>query len=126
MVSLNMDISGDNIIIKISDNGIGISQDKISSIFEPFYTHADNDDEPYAGMGLGLTVTKHIIEVHGGNIVVTSNLDEGTSFIISLPIRKVSVAEDDLLVKNTETNYTRNRFSSLYVQLAEIINAPMQ
>lgn len=126
VVSLNMDINGDNIIIKISDNGIGIPQDKISSIYEPFYTHADNDDEPYGGMGLGLTVTKHIIEVHGGNIVVTSNVDEGTTFIISLPIRKISITEDELLVKNTDTNFTRNRFSSLYVQLAEIINTPMQ
>lgn len=66
----------------LSDNGHGIDKNKQSHIFEPFATYKKD------GTGLGLPITKQIIEAHNGSIRVFSRLDEGTSFIIALPLNQ--------------------------------------
>lgn len=76
----------DNIIIKIKDNGIGIKDQNLKKIFQPFFTTKTLGQ----GTGLGLSVTYGIVKMHRGNISVTSNSDinkgpTGTTFTISLP-----------------------------------------
>lgn len=66
--------------IKLRDTGAGIQDDIKEHIFDPFYT------TKIQGMGLGLTLTKEIIEAHGGEITVESEEGKGTSFIINLPV----------------------------------------
>lgn len=65
--------------LTITDNGCGISQEQIQRIFEPFFT------TKAMGTGLGLPVCKKIVESHGGRLLVTSTLGEGTVFTIELP-----------------------------------------
>ena len=72
----------DNIIIEVEDHGIGIPDDKLLRIFEPFYRIAQ--EEGASGTGLGLTVVKEIVEAHGGTITVTSKSGEGSKFVITL------------------------------------------
>lgn len=69
--------------IKVSDNGIGISKENLPHIFDIFFTTKGAD-----GTGLGLAVTKKIIDDHNGTIQVTSTVDIGTKFIITLPNNK--------------------------------------
>ena len=66
--------------MKIEDNGCGISPEDLSTLFHPFVTHKKE------GTGLGLTITKQIIEAHGGTISVQSTPGEGTLFTIVLPM----------------------------------------
>ena len=68
-----------NIVIRITDTGIGISEKKLGMIFTPFYTNKNR------GTGLGLAIVKNIIEEHNGSIDVQSEIGEGTTFIITLP-----------------------------------------
>jgi len=68
-----------NIVIRITDTGIGISEEKLGLIFTPFYTNKNR------GTGLGLAIVKNIIEEHNGTIDVKSAKGEGTTFIITLP-----------------------------------------
>ncbi len=68
--------------ITVSDNGIGIPKENVSKIFDPFFT----TKEIGKGTGLGLSVTFGIIEKHKGKIEVSSDLGNGTTFIVSLPI----------------------------------------
>lgn len=68
-----------SVLIIIRDNGRGISQENINQLFEPFYTAKKE------GTGLGLTTVQNIINSHGGEIDVSSELDQGTTFTISLP-----------------------------------------
>lgn len=75
-----------NVLLVISDNGSGISEENISRLFEPYFTQKRN------GVGLGLTFTLNILQAHKGNIEVTSQLGKGTSFTITFPLAQEAVA----------------------------------
>jgi signal transduction histidine kinase len=74
--------NGNFVLISITDTGKGIEERNIDKIFSPFFTTKQR------GNGLGLSEAYKIIQTHGGNIDVHSNLDKGTSFIITLPIKE--------------------------------------
>ena len=88
---LRLDFSTQNIdhtiVIKVTDNGIGIKKENLSLIFEPFSRFNTDDAHYVKGFGLGLDYVKHIVEYHKGNIKVDSELGEGTSFTVSLPLK---------------------------------------
>ena len=71
---------GDNVKIMIRDTGCGIERDKMSKIFEPYFT------TKASGTGLGLTVVYKIMKEHGGDISVESTVGEGTTFTLTLPV----------------------------------------
>lgn len=76
-----------NITFEISDTGIGMSEDQLHNIFDPF-TQADNSTTRiYGGTGLGLSITRHFCELLSGTIETKSKLDVGTTFTITLPLR---------------------------------------
>jgi signal transduction histidine kinase len=77
-------ITGDNILIEISDNGPGIPKEIISKVFEPFFTTKPGRE----GTGLGLSVCYGIIQWHQGNITVRNNARGGATFSITLPTRR--------------------------------------
>lgn len=71
-------------IIRVTDNGIGISKEEQKKIFHPFYQAADNKP----GTGIGLSIVKSIVESHNGCIEVASEVNRGSSFIVTLPIEQ--------------------------------------
>ncbi len=79
---------GDNLHINISDQGIGISEDKLQQIFEPLYRV--DKARTLRGTGLGLAIAKLVIERCGGTIYATSQIDVGTTIHITLPISETS------------------------------------
>ena len=84
----------DQAILKISDNGCGISEENISRLFEPYFTQKRN------GMGLGLAFTLNIIQGHRANIEVSSVLSQGTTFTLIFPL--INKVESDSLQKKTQ------------------------
>jgi PAS domain S-box-containing protein len=72
------------VIINIKDNGVGIPEEDIKNLFQPFY-RATNTSE-IDGTGLGLSIVKEFIEIHGGKIFLTSKLNKGTTVSVILPI----------------------------------------
>lgn len=77
--------------IAVSDSGIGIAPEDIENVFERLYQVSDVGDSLMgAGLGLGLTIAKEIVELHLGTIEVSSELGEGTTFTIYLPIDKAA------------------------------------
>ena len=72
--------------ITVEDNGIGIEEKYHKSIFDRFNQIVDEQTEVKGGSGLGLTITKHIIDMHNGEIYVESEINKGTKFTIILPV----------------------------------------
>ena len=70
----------DSIVISCTDNGCGISDDIVNTIFDPFVTYKTN------GTGLGLALSKKIIEAYGDSFIVTASDETGTVFTITLPV----------------------------------------
>ena len=74
------------VYIKVTDTGIGISSEDIDRIFEKFYRVDREETAEITGTGLGLAICKEIINMHGGTINVTSEMDKGTEMEIKLPL----------------------------------------
>lgn len=83
-VFLRLSESASKIVIEVKDTGIGMEESEISRIFERFYRVDKARSRNSGGTGLGLAIVKHIIEAHKGNIIVTSQVGEGTTFLIEL------------------------------------------
>ena len=75
----------ETVSILVKDTGIGISEKNIKTIFDKFNQVIDSNSEIKGGSGLGLTITKHLIELHNGRIDVFSEVGRGSQFIITLP-----------------------------------------
>ncbi len=83
-IRIQSGVENNQIVIRISDTGRGISPEVLPRIFDPFYTTRDVG----SGTGLGLTVCRDIFTAHGGNIEVESKLNVGTTFTIHLPLKR--------------------------------------
>jgi two-component system, NtrC family, sensor kinase len=86
----DLNLNGQAVRVTVADNGCGIRRENLQSVFEPFFT-TKND----VGTGLGLWVTRQIVEKHGGTIRVRSKVGKGTVFSVYLPVNTGATAEPD-------------------------------
>lgn len=75
----------DGIQLIVKDNGLGISEEHLSHLFERFYRSESSRTRRYGGAGLGLAITHSLVELHGGSIRVESRVGEGSTFLVWLP-----------------------------------------
>jgi PAS domain S-box-containing protein len=89
----------------VSDTGIGISENKIKTIFENFQQASSTTSRLYGGTGLGLAIVKQLVEPQGGIITVKSKIDEGSTFSFILTFLKTtdSIIESDITVLDSDT-----------------------
>jgi signal transduction histidine kinase/CheY-like chemotaxis protein len=80
-------VDGDFVTISVSDSGIGIPPEKLPRIFEAFTQVDASPSRKYGGTGLGLTISKSFVELHGGRIWVESEMGKGSTFTFTLPIQ---------------------------------------
>ena len=85
----------DHVIIKVSDNGIGISQEKMKKLFHRFQDGAYRQQNTI-GNGLGLALTRELIFLHNGTIACDSEEGQGTTFTVTLPIKKEAFASSQI------------------------------
>jgi signal transduction histidine kinase len=76
----------DSIVVLVQDSGVGLDPEHMSQMFEPFYT------TKVEGIGMGLAISRSIIEAHGGRLWAVANDGPGSTFCFTLPIRKESNA----------------------------------
>lgn len=88
----------DHVIISVKDNGRGIPEEQLSQLFQRFKQIDPLLNRTHEGSGIGLTIVKALVELHGGTIEVKSTYGEGTEFIICLPA-KIVPEEQDVKVK---------------------------
>jgi len=101
-IEVSAQVVNQQLQVIVSDTGIGIPADKLERIFESFEQAEGSTARQYGGTGLGLAVTKKLVELHGGKIWVKSTLGVGSQFIFTLPIseeasaRQLSVISEPL------------------------------
>jgi signal transduction histidine kinase len=88
-IMLRVSKKENQIIYSVEDNGIGISPNKIDSLFKKFYQIDTSMTRKHGGTGLGLAISKGIVEAHDGEIWVDKEYSGGAKFIFTLPIKDV-------------------------------------
>jgi signal transduction histidine kinase len=90
--------------VRVTDTGIGIPPDKLEQIFEPF-VQLDRGQSPMnAGTGLGLAISRDLARSMGGELAVESEVDRGSTFILSLPRRPVGATTHESTVATARTD----------------------
>jgi signal transduction histidine kinase len=79
--------------VSVRDRGVGIPPDELERVFEPYF-RGSNVTRSMSGAGVGLAGTRHIVEEHGGEILVESQLDKGTTFTVLLPLLRDQADEE--------------------------------
>ena len=116
MIQVNIHDKGDEIEISVKDTGIGIPKEKLDSIFERFRQVNSSLPRDNEGSGIGLSLTKNLVELHGGKIKVSSELDKGSEFIIELPCRTVS----EEINKKSFVYTNQNRVERIRIEFSDI------
>jgi two-component system, OmpR family, phosphate regulon sensor histidine kinase PhoR len=86
MVTIRLDHQGDEAVISVTDTGAGIPQRDLERIFERFYRVDVARSRATGGTGLGLSIVRHVMESHGGRVMVESQLGSGSTFTLRLPL----------------------------------------
>ncbi len=85
-VTVSADIRGAHLLLRVSDNGIGIATDDLKRIGSPFFQAGATYQRRHEGTGLGLSIVKNLVGLHAGELTVQSKLDEGTTVTVMLPL----------------------------------------
>ena len=106
-----------NMIISITDNGIGMSEEFQKRVFETFERERNTSSSHIEGSGIGMGITKKLVELMDGTIEVKSKQGKGSTFTVTIPCRKAS--EDDSLVKKNSNLRNKNCLNGVRILLVE-------
>jgi hypothetical protein len=122
-VTLRASIEGRSVRLEVEDTGIGIPKEELARIFDQFYQVDGSLSREYPGVGLGLSIARSIVEWHGGEIYVESEVGKGSRFIVRLP----ATAGDASVITHASWSPTRSisdHLTRLTVEMiAEVMNA---
>ena len=90
-VQVRLENDGESIIVRVTDNGPGIPDEDLPHIFEKMYRVEKESTRAVEGSGLGLSIARRIVELHGGHIAVESAVGKGTTFSVRLPLTEASL-----------------------------------
>ncbi len=93
VIEIHSEKNAQQVVVSVSDNGPGISDDQKSHVFDMFYSGANKVADSRRSLGLGLSLCKSIVTAHGGTISVTDNHPQGTIFTFTLPVGEVELHE---------------------------------
>ena len=117
-VALTVKTESDEVVIRVTDSGVGIPQDKLSNIFDLFVQSDHTLHRADGGMGIGLTLVRSIIEMHDGQVIAHSDgTDRGSTFEVRLP--RLDVAEDSLIPNDARSETAEPSDSGSRVVIVE-------
>jgi cell cycle sensor histidine kinase DivJ len=85
-VTVSAGVEGSRLVVRVADNGVGISADDLKRIGDPFFQAGKTYQRRHEGTGLGLSIVKSLVALHGGEMTVQSRIDEGTTVAVALPL----------------------------------------
>jgi two-component system, chemotaxis family, CheB/CheR fusion protein len=103
-ITVTLEAHGDDAVLRVRDNGIGIVPGNLERIFEPFTRSHPPLTHPSSGLGIGLSVVRRILELHGGHVMVTSGgVGAGSEFVVSVPVTPADMRDDPGVREPRET-----------------------
>jgi two-component system CheB/CheR fusion protein len=94
-IAMTLEQRGDQAMLTVSDNGIGIQAEDLERVFEPFTQSHQPLADPSSGLGIGLSVVRRIVELHSGQVTATSpGSGAGSEFIVALPVSAADLRHD--------------------------------
>jgi len=118
-IDLEAAVSGQNLIIKISDTGIGIPKNNQNVIFDAFRQLSEGLNKSYEGAGLGLAVAKKFVDMMNGTIEVESEFGKGSVFTVRFPILRRSEMQPQTLGSSNMNNLSEDKTKQAYLLLVE-------
>lgn len=97
-----------HVTIEVTDTGIGIPETELPRIFERFYRVAGNSGRTHEGTGIGLSLVRELVELHGGRISVVSTINRGTCFRIEIPKGRAHLPANAVTSQATESTISRD------------------
>lgn len=97
IVNKNMQEQRHYLDLVVRDTGVGIHTAQLPHIFDRFYQADNSDSKEFEGTGIGLSLTKELVELHGGTIEVKSTKGEGTEFLVRLPQGRAHLSDDQIV-----------------------------
>lgn len=94
-ITLRSDVQNDTLIIKVIDTGIGIPEEKLETIFEPFTQIDNTSSREHDGAGLGLSISREFARIMGGDLMVESEEGKGTTFTLTIPFCPILIKNED-------------------------------
>lgn len=98
-ITVSVYFENKNVLLKVKDTGVGIPEAELPNMFQRFHRVQNVVGRTYEGTGIGLSLVKELVQLHGGEISVSSKLNEGSEFTISIPARKEHVPADAIIEK---------------------------
>jgi cell cycle sensor histidine kinase DivJ len=95
-VTVSAGVEGPWLVVRVADNGVGISAEDLKRIGDPFFQAGKTYQRRHEGTGLGLSIVKSLVALHGGEMTVQSKIDEGTTVAVALPLAFTPPAEQPL------------------------------
>lgn len=114
-ISVNISHKEDTVAISVRDTGIGIPKDKLNSIFDRFGQVDKSLTRNKEGSGIGLSLVKTLVELHGGNISISSVEGEGSEVVMELPVRTV---ENEMPVAGSSTG--KSKVENIKIEFSDI------
>ncbi|WP_195251184.1 PAS domain-containing sensor histidine kinase [Romboutsia sp. 1001713B170207_170306_H8] len=115
-IEVKINYNEDEILVSIKDSGVGIPKDKLDIIFDRFGQVNGSFNRKYEGSGIGLSLVKNLVEMHGGKVSVNSKVNKGSEFTFSIPIRveKSTCSDYDADRKYNHVERCEIEFSDIY------------
>lgn len=113
----------DGVRLQVRDTGIGIESDRLPKLFDRFYQAEGSVDRTYEGSGLGLALVKELVQLHGGQVQVESQVGKGSCFTVQLPLGTDHLPQEALaapLSPRTADDQARSEGSRVGIELADL------
>jgi DNA topoisomerase VI subunit B len=115
------------LLITVKDTGIGIPPDKLEKIFDRFYQADDSYAREQEGSGIGLALTKELVELHHGEIHVASEVGKGSTFIVRLPLGREHLKPEEIVEEVASDQFSFiSESASVNLQVASKVLIPHQ